>query len=317
MATPRQRTRRRRHVRVMRMRLVVPLLLLPTVAAACRDTAPLAHDRAVVPARAQAPASTGRSAPEPSSTALRVCADPNNLPFSNHRGEGFENALAELVAGDLGVPVEYTWWPQRRGFIRATLRAGVCDVVMGVPHDFELAATTRPYYRSGYVFVSRRDRHLRLRSLDDPRLRRLSIGLHVIGDDYASVPPGDALIARGIVDNLRGYSIYGDYARPNPPADLIAAVERGEVDVAVAWGPLAGYFAAGSGGALEVAPVAPAPGVPLRFSISMGVRRGDTQLLGRLNEVLERRGADVRALLDRFHVPRLTGVGRAARSDDL
>jgi mxaJ protein len=297
------------------MRLAIPLLLLTVTA--CRDAAPLAHDRAAEPAPAHTPASTGRSAPEPSSTALRVCADPNNLPFSNDRGEGFENALAELVAAELDMPVEYTWWPQRRGFIRATLRAGVCDVVMGVPHDFELAATTRPYYRSGYVFVTRRDGHLRIRSLDDPRLRRLSIGLHVIGDDYASVPPGDALIARGIVDNLRGYSIYGDYARPNPPADLIAAVDRGEVDVAIAWGPLAGYFAAVTGGALEVVPVAQAPGVPLRFSISMGVRRGDTQLLGRLNEVLERRDADVRALLDRFHVPRLTGGAAPARSDDL
>lgn len=237
----------------------------------------------------------------PADDVLRVCADPNNLPFSNDRGEGFENAIAELVARDLGRRVEYTWWPQRRGFIRATLRAGVCDVVMGVPEDYELALTTKPYYRSSYVFVSRPERHLALESLDDPRLRRFSIGLHVVGDDYSNVPPGDALVARGITENIRGYSIYGDYTQPNPPAALIDAVAKNEVDVAIAWGPLAGFF--GSREGLDIAPVAEVRDVPLQFSISMGVRRKDKQLRDELNRVLERREREIESVLRRFHVP--------------
>jgi quinoprotein dehydrogenase-associated probable ABC transporter substrate-binding protein len=246
-----------------------------------------------------------RPARESGAQVLRVCADPNNLPFSNEQGEGFENALAHLVAGELGRRVEYTWWPQRRGFFRTTLRAGVCDVVMGVPEDFEMALTTRPYYRSTYVFVTRRDRNIGLSSMDDPRLRRLSIGIHLVGDDYANVPPGDALVSRGIVRNVKGYSIYGDYAKPNPPADLIDAVADGSVDVAVAWGPLAGYFAAVSKAPLAVSAVDRVPGIPFEFSISMGVRQDDRALRDRLDDVLARRAADIDRILDQFHVPRV------------
>jgi quinoprotein dehydrogenase-associated probable ABC transporter substrate-binding protein len=255
---------------------------------------------------------TGATRRSDPSSALRVCADPNNLPFSNDREEGFENALAELVARELGRRVEYTWWPQRRGFVRTTLRAGICDVIIGVPDDFEMALTTRPYYRSTYVAVSRRADGPPIRTLDDARLKRLRIGIHVIGDDYANVPPGDALAARGIVRNVRGYSIYGDYGRPHPPADLIAAVGAGEVDVAIAWGPLAGYFAAqppegrdaaGRAPPLVVTRLAGVREVPLQFSIAMGVRRGDRKLRDAIDEVLVRRGSEVRALLDRFHVP--------------
>jgi mxaJ protein len=235
--------------------------------------------------------------------AFRVCSDPNNLPFSNERREGFENEIAEIVARDFDLPVEYTWWAQRRGFIRSTLGAGVCDVVIGLPADYEMALTTRPYYRSTYVFVTRRDRALRLKSIDDPRLRTLSIGIHLVGDDNANVPPGDALAARGIVQNVRGYSIYGDYAKPNPPANLIDAVVGGEVDVAIAWGPLAGFFAARSSDAIDVQPVASAGRAPFQFSISMGVRRDDRALRDRLNEVLSSRKHEIDQVLARFHIP--------------
>jgi quinoprotein dehydrogenase-associated probable ABC transporter substrate-binding protein len=238
--------------------------------------------------------------------ALRVCADPNNLPFSNVRGEGFENKLAELVARDLGRHVEYTWWPQRRGFIRNTLAAHRCDVVMGIPARFELAEPTTPYYRSTYVFLTRHDRNLHPQSFDDPVLRSARIGLHVIGDDYANVPPAQALAARGIVGNIVGYSIYGDYSRPDPPRELIDGVARGDVDIGIAWGPLAGYFARQEPVALDLTPVAGGDALsPMSFSIAMGVRPGDDQLHAALENVLEHRRADIERLLASFGVPLL------------
>lgn len=186
---------------------------------------------------------------------LRVCADPNNLPFSNQASQGFENKLAEMIAQRIGKTVSYTWFAQRRGFIRHTLKAGLCDVVMGVPAHYDLVETTQPYYRSTYVLVSRADRHLDLSGLDDPRLRSLTIGVHLIGDDGNNPPPAHALGQEGIIDNVRGFPIYGDYREPNPPARLIEAVTDGDIDVAAAWGPLAGYFAKQSAVPLTITPI--------------------------------------------------------------
>jgi quinoprotein dehydrogenase-associated probable ABC transporter substrate-binding protein len=239
---------------------------------------------------------------------LAVCADPNNLPFSNDRLEGFENKLAGLIAADLGRRVRYTWLPQRRGFVRNTLRAGRCDVIMGVPASFELARPTIPYYRSTYVFVYRTDRGITVRTLDDSLLHRLRIGVHVIGDDYANVPPVEALAQRHIVSNVVGYSIYGDYSHPNPPAELIAAVAGGEIDVAIAWGPLAGYFAQKQSVALEVVPVSPqidVPFLPFVFDIAMAVRQGDDSLRSILDDVLIRRKPEIERLLQSYGVPLL------------
>jgi quinoprotein dehydrogenase-associated probable ABC transporter substrate-binding protein len=241
------------------------------------------------------------------SDTLRVCADPNNLPFSNERGEGFENAIAEVVARELERRVRYTWWPQRRGFVRNTLDAGSCDVVMGVPAGYELTSTTAPYYTSTYVAVTRQTGPARLASLDDPRLRRLAIGLHIVGDDYAHVPPGAALVARGIVNNVRGYSLYGDYSQPDPPADLIRAVGRGDIDVAFAWGPLGGYFAAHASPPLRVTPLEPVVEAPMTFAIAMGVRRGDEDLRRALERAIARRAGDLRLILEQFGVPLVDG----------
>ncbi|MFL5478628.1 MAG: quinoprotein dehydrogenase-associated putative ABC transporter substrate-binding protein, partial [Gemmatimonadaceae bacterium] len=174
---------------------------------------------------------------------LRVCADPNNLPFSNQAQQGFENKIAEVVARDLDAKLTYVWWAQRRGFVRNSLNQDKCDVLIGVPSSFEMVRTTVPYYRSTYVFVTRDDKHLKVASFDDPRLRKLRIGVQLIGDDATNTPPAHALSNRNIITNVRGYSVYGDYRQPNPPARLIDAVARGDVDVGVAWGPLAGYFA--------------------------------------------------------------------------
>jgi mxaJ protein len=252
-------------------------------------------------------ASAAEPEPLPRPAPLRVCADPNNLPFSNKNGEGFENALAQLVARELGRGVEYTWWPQRRGFIRNTLKAGACDVVLGVPSSFEMALATRPYYRSTYVFVYRQDRGIAVRSFDDPTLRKLRIGVQIIGDDGANAPPAHALANRGIVDNVVGYTVYGDYSQPNPPARIVEAVAKGAIDVAVVWGPLAGYFAPRQGVPLAVVPVSPQidmPFLPFVWDISMGVRRSDKRLQAELDEVLERERPAIDALLNRYGVPR-------------
>jgi mxaJ protein len=239
---------------------------------------------------------------------LRVCADPNNLPFSDTAGRGFENRLAELVAADIGAEVRYTWWAQRRGFVRNTLRAGACDLITGLPAGFDPVATTAPYYRSTYVFVTRNDLVPAIESFDDPRLRHLAIGVHLIGDDYANPPPVSALARRGIVRNVKGYSIYGDYREPNPPARLVEAVARGDVDVAIVWGPLGGYFARSSPLPLRVTPVEEpddGSGVPFTFAIAMGARREDTALLRSVDAVLQRRRTEVRRILDRYGVPLL------------
>jgi mxaJ protein len=238
---------------------------------------------------------------------LRVCADPNNLPFSNERGEGLENKLAELIAGELNAELTYLWRAQRRGFFRETLNAGLCDLVPGVMFGMEMLRTTAPYYRSSYVFVTRASDPTPA-SLDDPALRRLRVGVQLIGDDGANTPPAHALARRGITANVRGYSLYGDYAQPNPPARIIEAVAKGEIDIALAWGPLAGYFAPRQMKPLTITPISPhadGPRLPMVFDIAMGVRRDDLALRDKVNAVLNRRRADVDAILAAYGVPRL------------
>lgn len=240
---------------------------------------------------------------------LRVCADPNNLPFSNRDGQGFENDLAQMTAHDLGMQLSYYWFPQRSKFFQKTLNSDKCDIVMGVPSGIPIAGTSVPYYRSTYVFVSRRDRHLGISSLDDPRLRTLHIGVHITGEEDSNLPPVNALLRRGIVRNLVGYSLYGHLDQKDPPANLIRAVANKDVDVAIAWGPMAGYFAQHSSVPLVVTPVdvvSPNPSMPFTFSISMGVRKGDDALLQRLNAEIEKRRPRIRSLLESYGVPLLT-----------
>jgi len=230
---------------------------------------------------------------------LRVCADPNNLPFSNAAGEGLENAMARLVAHAMNATLAYTWWPQRRGFLRATLGARRCDVMMEVPAGDGRVATTRPYYLSSYVFVWRRDRRLALRTLDDPALRGLRIGVQTIGDDCANSPPAAGLGRRGLARQLVGFPVYGDYSQPMPLAPIMRAVAAGQVDVAIVWGPLAAWWAAREPVPLELAPVPPEadPGLPFSFAIAMGVRRDDEALRRRLDGIIEAHRVEIARLL--------------------
>jgi len=243
---------------------------------------------------------------------LRICADPNNMPFSDRAGEGFENRIGAILAAELHERPVYTWWAQRRGFIRNTLGAHRCDVVLGIIAGDEQVSTTRPYYRSTYVFVApRRSRTARaagprIASFDDPRLRGLRIGVHVIGADYNSLPPAVALAQRDLVHNVVGYSIYGNYAEASPPSKLIDAVGRGAVDIAVAWGPLAGYFAQHSPVPLTITPVETpfaGRGIPFTYDIAVGVRHGDAALRARLDRALVRRHDAIERILRRYGVP--------------
>jgi mxaJ protein len=237
---------------------------------------------------------------------LTACADPNNLPFSNKAGQGFENKLAEMIASDLHAKLDYVWWAQRRGYVRNTLNERKCDFWPGIGSNVEMVATTRPYYGSTYMFVSRADENLNGLTLDDPRLKQLKIGVQMVGNDATNTPPAHALASRGIVGNIRGYMLYGDYSKPNPPAEIVRAVERGDVDVALVWGPLAGYFAARSPVPLRLEPVTPWMADmqwPMQFDISVGVQNGNDKLLKEIDQILARRSGDIGKLLAAYHVP--------------
>jgi mxaJ protein len=245
---------------------------------------------------------------------LRICNDPNNLPFSNSRLEGFENKIVEVIGRHLHANVQYTWWAERRGFIRNTMQAGLCDLIPGTVSGIGAVRTTVPYYRSTYVFVTRSEAGV-IASLDDPLLRQLRIGVHLIGDDGFNVPPAHALARRGITDNVRGFSIYGDYRQDNPPARLIEAVGTGEIDVAIAWGPLAGYFAARRHPALRVTAVQPIrdEGFPMTFPIAMAVPREDVSLRREIEGAIANHRTEIDAILAEYDVPRVDAFSQYTR----
>ncbi len=272
------------------------------------------------PAAADDPPATGPGPekPEPAKPrrVLRISADPNNLPFTNERLEGFENKIADLLAREMDADLLYIWRAQRRGFFRSSLKEGECDLVLGVPSGFDPALTTASYYRSSYVFASRKDRGLKVRSLDDPALRDLKIGVQLIGDDGTNTPPAHALASRGLVDNVVGYTVYGDYARESPPARIVEAVAARDVDIAIVWGPMVGYFAKRGNVALDLVPVTPevdVSGLPFVFDIGMGVRKGNKPLRDEIDGILVRKRDEIGKILDDYGVPRqpLTQHGKA------
>ena len=250
------------------------------------------------------------SAALPSSSAtasaneLRVCADPDNLPFSHADGSGFENRIARVVADALHATLAYDWLPQVRGYVRKSMGEGRCDVFIGVPAGFERVLTTKPYYRSSYVFVTRRSVAPPLASFDDPRIRTLAIGVQLPGNDLAATPPGYALVAKGAVGNVTGFPLFG---APPAAARMIAAIEAGTLDAGVLWGPQAGWYAQHAEPPLALA-VARAPQefgtMPFEFGIAMGVKRGNTPLRDALNAVIAERRADIDAILTEYGVPR-------------
>jgi mxaJ protein len=238
----------------------------------------------------------GQQAP----SALRVCADPDNLPFSNDKLEGFENKIAALVAQDLGVQVSYTWWPHQRGLVRRTLNEDQCDVLIGIPKGYDPVLWTRPYYRTAYVVATVKDRNLQITSLDDPRLSQLKVGVHV------NTPPHDALAQRGIVDNIVAYRLFHTpHQHPEeypgkPLEDLLA----GKIDLAIVWGPWAGYFATKRAAPLALVPLSGGSrATPFTFEISMGIRKGAKDLKATLENVLARQAEGIRTILEEYGVP--------------
>jgi mxaJ protein len=232
---------------------------------------------------------------------LRVCADPNNLPFSNIKEQGFENRIAEIVAADLHAHLSYVWQRMGRGFVREFLNKGRCDLLIGIPTDFKPVLTTAPYYRSTYVFVVRRDAAYKPVSLEDPALRKVKIGVQALDEEYT--PPAEALMQRGMRDSLVTYHTVGEDAEA-----IVRAVLDKQVALAVVWGPLAGYWAHQNVASLECTPVQPEsepPGLPFTFEISIGVRRGNTALRDAVQQTLTRRNGEIRNILANFGVPLL------------
>jgi mxaJ protein len=239
---------------------------------------------------------------------LRVCADPGNPPYSLRDESGFENRIARLMAEDLGRPLSYTWLLDRRGFVRKTMGAGLCDLIVGVPEGFAPVQTTRPYYSSAFFFVSRRDRQAP-ESFTDPSLPEQRIGVQLIGIDPGTSPVGYALARHGATAKVVGFTLTED-AR-TPAERMVEAVAQGRLDSALVWGPQAGYFARRATAPLRTAEAKAPPdmvGLPFRFPISMGVRKGDTELLRTANEFLSRRRADIDAILAEFDVLRTDEV---------
>ncbi len=251
-----------------------------------------------LPAAAQTSETVDRSA-------LRVCCDPAKLPVSNQAGEGFENKIAELVAEELSVPVEYTWFPQSTGFVRNTLKARRCDVVIGISLGFELLQNTNPYYRSAYVMIFRDDGGPQVASLDDPALKSARIGL------VAGTPPSTMVALNGLMTQVRPYQLQADTRFNHPGRDLVEDLAKGDIDVGLLWGPIAGYYAKQQDVPLKIVPLLTNGGpVRMDYRITMGLRFNEPEWKRQLNDIIKRRRADIDAILTDYGVPLLNEQGK-------
>lgn len=254
---------------------------------------------------AAAPAARAQTGELVATDALRVCADPSNLPFSNERGEGFENRVAALVAQALDRKVEYVFFPQVQGFVRNTLRAGRCDLVMGTVAGDDLMQNTNPYYHTAYVLVFRRGGEPPPERLDDPRMKSLRLGA------VARTPPVDLLVRHGLVENTRFFRLAVDTRIEAPGADMVRAVAEGELDAALVWGPIAGYQAKVQNLPIEMRALPTEPGgARMDYRITMGVRGQEPEWRRRVNAVIRERQGDINAILREYGVPMLDPQGR-------
>ena len=251
-----------------------------------------------------APGAVAQTAEAVDRSALRVCADPGNLPYSNKAGEGFENKIAELLAAELGVPVRYTWFPQTVGFVRNTLMARKCDLVIGISLGFELLQNTNPYYRSSYALVYRTDAGLDISSLDDPILKQKRLGV------VARTPPASLLAKYGLMGHVKPYHLVADTRFNQPAKNMVEDVAAGEVDVGVLWGPIAGYYTKQHNPPITVVPLVSKPDeVKLDYRITMGIRFNEPDWKHQLNDLIEQKQAELNVILLDYGVPLLDGKG--------
>jgi quinoprotein dehydrogenase-associated probable ABC transporter substrate-binding protein len=245
---------------------------------------------------------------------LRVCASPANMPFSDHEREGFENKIAQLVANELGLPLHYFWMPEGPGFVRNTLQADMCDVIIGYATGSDAVDHSNPYYASTYVLVTRKGGPLdNVNRLDDPRLKNAKLGV------IAATPPVDHLLALGLYGHATSYSLLADTRFHSPAQDALRDLAAGKIDAAILWGPIGGYFAKKASIPLSVTPLVTDKRPGFVFRIAFGVRRGETDWKEKLNAIIRKRQKDIDAILTSYGVPLAPiaaapiGVGRHDR----
>lgn len=233
---------------------------------------------------------------------LRVCADPNNLPVSDSTRQGYENKIAQLIADTWHSELRYVWWPARFGYFNRGLNGLYCDVEISAPAGLDIVATTHPYYRSAYVIVYRKDSGLNITSLSDSALKHLKIGVNMVGSDGDAGPPAAALKSHGVV-GLVGFPTF--FSEIHHPEDIIKAVADKSVDVAIVWGPVAGYFASKSPVPLVLNPILTdsASGIPFSYPIAMAVARRNKVLRDSLQTFLDQNHGKIEGILRSYGVP--------------
>ena len=237
-------------------------------------------------------------------SALKVCADPNNLPFSNEKKEGFENKIAEVIGAALRLKVEYTWFPQVIGFVRNTLQAHRCDLVMGTVAGDDIMQTTNPYYYTTYVMLYRSDKRLAFEGLQDPRLASLRLG--VVG----ATPPSDLLVRHDLMSNAKPYQLTVDTRAESPTHQMVQDVVDGTIDVGFLWGPFAGYYREHDELPLTLVPLKDEPGAArMKYHIAMGVRGNEPEWRRRVNAVILEQQPEITAILRDYGVPLLNEQG--------
>jgi quinoprotein dehydrogenase-associated probable ABC transporter substrate-binding protein len=238
-------------------------------------------------------------------TQLRVCADPNNLPFSNEKGEGFENKIAQLLGAELKLPVSYVFFPQVTGFVRNTLRARSCDLIMGAVAGDDIVQTTNPYYHSAYMAVYRADKDFAFTDFNDPKLRTLRLGI------VSATPPANLLVTYDLLGNARSYALVVDTRYESPAHQMLNDLAKDEVDVGFLWGPIAGYYIKHENLPLKMAVLPNEAGAPrMEYRIAMGVRANEPEWRRRINAVILKQQPQITAILHDYGIPLLDAQGR-------
>jgi quinoprotein dehydrogenase-associated probable ABC transporter substrate-binding protein len=238
---------------------------------------------------------------------LKVCADPHNLPFSDEKREGFENKIAELMGAELRLKVDYAWFPQVIGFVRNTLRAHLCDLVMGTVAGDEVMQTTNPYYFTTYVMFYRADRGFAFDGPRDPRLASLHLGV------VSGTPPADLLARYNLMAHVKPYALTVDTRFASPTHDMVQDVVGGTIDVGFLWGPIAGYYRKHDALPLTLVPLKSEPGAArMEYHIAMGVRANEPEWRRRINAAILKRQGEITAVLRDYGVPLLNEQGKLA-----